>query len=72
MSTNENKNPTYTAGVVQNGKFGVKTVGPCGDLHILGDVRSFDTFEEADQVAREIAAGKYPSIAQHGDYFSMR
>ena len=60
---------TYAA--VSSGKsYRVITVGPCGDFHVCGDVRHFDTFEEADQVARDISKGAYGYAK--GEYISMR
>ena len=42
------------------------TFRPCGG------VRSFDTFDEANQVARDIADGKYPNAGPSGRYINMR
>lgn len=36
----------------------------------IGDFRSFDTFEEADKVARECSKGNYNRHS--GDYINMR
>ncbi len=60
---------TYTA-VASGDHYAVRTIGPCGALHVLGDVRNFSTFEEADQVARDIARGEYGY--EPGEYVSMR
>lgn len=38
----------------------------------IGEIREFQTFEEADKVARDLAAGKYPDIRPAGNYISMR
>ena len=52
------------------------TVGWCSaeyrDMHKVSNVREFATFEEADQVARDIAQGKYGFIAKGGEYVNMR
>ena len=57
------------AAIAKNGKFYVvkmsqyQTISPT-------DFRAFDTFEEADQVARDAAAGKYD--LKPGTYINMR
>ena len=52
------------------------TVGKASEEYMdfvnVGDVRKFSTFEEADRVARDIAAGKYPDCAPAGLYINMR
>ena len=42
------------------------------EVHPIGDCRDFDAFEEADQVAKDMAAGKYPDIRPAGIYVSNR
>jgi hypothetical protein len=59
----------YTA-VSFNDVYAVRTIGPCGDLHVIGDVKKFATFEEADRVARDMANGEYGY--EKGEYVSMR
>ena len=66
----EKSGPIYTAVCTMYGKFLVKTIGPCGDFHVCGDIKEFNTFEEADQVAQRIANGMYGY--QCGTYISMR
>lgn len=56
--------------ISKNEKYVVCTIGPCGDFHILGDVREFDTFEEANQVSLNMAQGEYG--AQPGEHINMR
>ena len=61
---------TYGA-VSKNGKYKVVKILPLQTI-IPTDVRPFDTFEEADQVARDIANGKYDWLLPKGNYISMR
>ncbi len=61
-------------GAVPNGdKWTVKKTS-VQDLEFkpISNVRDFATFEEADKVARDIAAGVYPDIAPAGRYINMR
>ena len=52
------------------------TVGRCvatgGEMHAVSNVREFSTFEEADAVAKSMAAGNYPEVADGGLYVNMR
>ena len=51
----------------------VGTIGPFGEIHALGNVRTFPTFEEADQVAKDLSKGKYPDIiSKPCRYVNMR
>jgi hypothetical protein len=64
---------SYMAIAKPDGTFAVREVYSQGsDLHPIGNCRDFATFEEADQVARDMAAGKYPDIRPAGNYVSMR
>jgi hypothetical protein len=38
----------------------------------INGVRDFKTFEEADEVARDLAAGKYPALRPAGEYINNR
>lgn len=60
---------TYTA-ISARGEFRLAEIGVCGDIHLIGDCRSFKTYEEADQVARDASEGKYDYTP--GRYVSMR
>ena len=58
---------------VYGGRFAVcEILTPLGELHQIGDCRDFSTFDEADDVARDMAAGKYPHIRPAGEYISNR
>ena len=63
---------TYAAIANRSGNFSVVTIGPMGSFKPLGDCRSFDDYDEANQVARDIASGKYPWLADPGQYVNMR
>lgn len=52
------------------GVYKVGYIGPCGDFHALGDIRSFDNFDEAANVARRVANGSYGY--KIGNYVNMR
>jgi len=56
--------------IERNKRFVVCTIGPCHDFKVLGDVRSFQTFDEANQCAKEIADGKYGY--PKGEWINMR
>jgi len=60
----------YCASILSTGKYTVATIGLYGDLHFVGNVRSFDTFDEANQVAKDISRGKYGYVP--GEYVNMR
>lgn len=60
---------TYCA-ISYKKKYRVCTIGPCGDFTLLGNVRSFETFDEANRVARDISAGRYGY--KTGYYVNMR
>lgn len=64
--------PLYCAYANQRGTYSVARVLPLGTFTPVGDCRNFDDWEEADQVARDIAAGKYPWLADPGHYVNMR
>jgi len=61
----------YCAMQKQDKTWTVGTIGPCM-VTPLGDVRSFTTFYEANDVARDIAKGKYPWLAEPGKFVNMR
>ena len=63
---------TYTAIELRTvkGKYGVFTIGPCGDFHVVGDIRQFNSFDEACNVARKTATGEYGH--EVGQFVSMR
>ena len=42
------------------------------EWHILGDVRAFSTWNEANKVALDISRGIYPDLAPSGRYVNMR
>jgi len=42
------------------------------DIKPVGDCRTFKTFDEADTVARDFAAGKYSWLRPAGKYVNMR
>jgi hypothetical protein len=52
--------------------FSVGIIGPYNDITPHGNVRKFDTWEEADQVARDISKGLYPDIMDSCRYINMR
>ena len=56
--------------ISKNGKYQVCMIGPCGDFRPMGNVREFDTFEEADKVAFDMSFGEYG--AYPGEHISMR
>jgi len=60
---------TYGA-ISKNGKYRVVKILPLQTI-LPTETRVFNTFEEADQVARDIAAGKYEWFKK-GKYISMR
>lgn len=62
--------PRYTAVCTTRGTYALRTIGPCGDFHVVGDVKEFSTFEEADRVAQAAAKGNYDFTP--GTYISMR
>ena len=62
--------PVYTAVCTTRGTYALRTIGPFGDFHVVGDVREFNTFEEADRVAQAAAKGGYDFTP--GTYVSMR
>jgi len=50
-----------------------------GTIHLVtmstrphGEMRTFETFDEANEVAKDIAAGKYPWLADRGEFVNMR
>lgn len=51
------------------------TVGRCSrdyrDMRAVSNVRTFKTFEEADQCAKRVAAGEF-DVARPGEYVNMR
>ena len=61
----------YGAICKPNGKYRVVKILPLQTI-IQTETRTFDTFEEADQVARDIAYGKYEWLLPKGNYISMR
>ena len=62
----------YCAYADKNGTYGVGTIGPMRDIKPVGDCRKFETFDEADTVARDFAAGKYIWLRPAGKYVNMR
>ena len=60
---------TYGA-ISKNGKYHVVKILPLQTI-LPTETRVFNTFEEADQVARDIADGKYEWFKK-GKYISMR
>ena len=63
----------YMAVARHNGKYGVSEIyAGCADLHPVGDCRDFDTWDEADSVARRIAAGEFSDIRPAGEYVCNR
>ena len=62
----------YCAYADRRGTYSIGVIGPMGSIRPKVDCRSFADFDEADQVARDIAAGKYPWLAGPGDYVNMR
>ncbi len=58
---------------VYGGLFAVcEILTPYGELHQIGDCRDFTTFEEADDVAKRMAAGEFPHIRPAGQYICNR
>lgn len=57
----------------QSGRYAVSEVYlGCGEAHKVGDCRDFAEFEEADDVARRMAAGEFPEIRPRGRYVNNR
>ena len=54
------------------GKWRVATIGPCGDFHPCGSLRSFESFDEANTVAIDTATGKYTDYYPAGEFVNMR
>ena len=44
----------------------------CRETHPIGDIRTFTTFDEADEVAYQLAQGAYDSIRPAGVYVCNR
>ena len=38
----------------------------------VSTIRTFSTFDEANDVARKVASGDYPDLAKPGEFVSMR
>jgi hypothetical protein len=60
--------------VVNPGKYLVAEIDlyNYGTNRVMGNIRTFDNFDSADNCAKEIAIGKYPDLAPAGEYISMR
>jgi hypothetical protein len=60
--------------VINSGKYLVAELNlhGCGANRVLGDVRAFASFKEADDCARRIANGEFPDLSPAGEYVSMR
>jgi hypothetical protein len=67
------KKRRYLAVAQPNGMFRVSEIyAGCGEIHGVSNCREFATFEEADNVARDLADGKYPEIRPAGQYICNR
>ena len=63
----------YMATVTKNGKYTVyRDTDKSLSAKPMGDIRKFDTYEQADECAKELAAGKFPELADPGIYISNR
>ena len=58
--------------IPKGSEYVVATIGPCGDFHPCGQYRHFPSFEEADNVAKDTANGKYTNYYPAGKYVNMR
>ena len=56
----------------RNGGYTVGEHKPDGRVLPLFNVRTFDTFDEADECAKAMAAGKYPDCHPGGEYVGNR
>jgi hypothetical protein len=58
---------------VYSGKFYVgEILTEYGDIHQIGGIRDFDSWEEADNVAKHLALGEWPDIRPAGRYVCNR
>lgn len=57
---------------LKNGKYAVARATLNCQWKPVGDIREFSTFEEANEVAQDVAAGKYQELAGPGQYVNMR
>ena len=62
----------FGAIALQNGKYAVGRATLILPWKPVGDIREFGTFEEADEVAQAVSAGKYEDLAGPGQYVNMR
>lgn len=63
----------YCAMEKRNGKWTVGTIHPVTmSMRPYGQVRDFETFEESNEVAKDMANGKYPWLADRGEFVNMR
>lgn len=73
MTTNNTTRTTYLAIAKGNGRFGVSEIlNGCSDVRPIGGCRDFESFEEADDVAKGMAHGKFPELRPAGIYVSNR
>ena len=64
---------TYYCAVKTPRGWTVGTIHPVTmSIRPCGDVRPFADFDEANEVAKDIAAGKYPWLADRGEFVNMR
>jgi len=59
----------YCACPIQ-GKYSVGFMGPCQQFHVIGDIRQFETFDEANDVALACSEGRYD--CEKGEFLNMR
>ena len=62
----------YCATQKRDKKWTVGIIGPCNSITPIGCVRDFTSFDEANEVAKDIADGKYSWLANPGRFVSMR
>lgn len=63
---------TYCAIQTKGGKYGVHTISPLGAFLPVGNIREFNTFDEANLVAQELSLGFYPDLRKAGHFVNMR
>jgi hypothetical protein len=56
--------------ISSGGKYVVASISDFGDIHFLGNVRAFQSFDEANEVAKKISEGHYGY--KKSNYINMR